>query len=278
MRKILLEILFSVILISGCRWEKSIPVVEVFGKKLERSDIEKIIPKGSSEQDSILMAHNYIKNWITRQLMLNKAMENLSVEEKDIEHKVEEYRTSLLIHKYKNKLIEQKFSLEVAEDSVKAYYDKYKDSFILQNDVVRAVFFVIHKSVSNVEKIERLFYSIKEEDQEELKDYCYTVARKYDEFDDSWVEVAKIVFLMPDNRKDLKNRIMTSKEIKSEDEDNYYYLKIKDLKKAGEIAPFEYVYSEILLILENKKRLKAENALEEMVNEEAMRNRYVKYF
>ena len=69
------------------------------------SEVLAFIPSGTSREDSILMSQNYIRNWITKKLLLHKAIENLSEQEKNIHKQVEDYRTSLLIHKYKQKLI-----------------------------------------------------------------------------------------------------------------------------------------------------------------------------
>ena len=56
------------------------------------------------------MSRNYVRNWITKQLLLYKAIENLSDEEKDIQKQVEDYQTTVLIYRYKQKLITQKLS------------------------------------------------------------------------------------------------------------------------------------------------------------------------
>ena len=71
------------------------PVAQVFESYLYEKEIIDFIPKGTSREDSVLMSQNYIRKWVTQKLLLHKAIENLSGEEKDIQRQVEDYRTSI---------------------------------------------------------------------------------------------------------------------------------------------------------------------------------------
>ena len=53
-------------------------MAQVFESTLSRSEIIDFIPNGTSSEDSLLMAQNYIRNWVTQKLLLHKAIENLS--------------------------------------------------------------------------------------------------------------------------------------------------------------------------------------------------------
>ena len=96
-----------VLIICSCEPQRTQepPVAQVFESTLSRSEIIDFIPNGTSSEDSLLMAQNYIRNWVTQKLLLHKAIENLSNEEMNIQKQVEDYRTSLLIYQYKQKLI-----------------------------------------------------------------------------------------------------------------------------------------------------------------------------
>ena len=86
------------------------------------------------------MAQNYIRNWVTQKLLLHKAIENLSGEEIDIQKQVDEYRTTLLIHHYKQKLIAQRLVGDIDDKEIEAYYHKNENNFILATPIVKAVF------------------------------------------------------------------------------------------------------------------------------------------
>ena len=89
-----------VLIICSCEPQRTQepPVAQVFESTLSRSEIIDFIPNGTSSEDSLLMAQNYIRNWVTQKLLLHKAIENLSNEEMNIQKQVEDYRTSLYIH------------------------------------------------------------------------------------------------------------------------------------------------------------------------------------
>ena len=278
--KFFCPIVFSFLLFSCNYIEKNndVPVVKVFDTELMRSEVSAFIPPGTSKEDSILMSQSYIRNWITNKLLLHKAIENLSEEEKNIQKQVEDYRTSLLIHTYKQKLISQKLSAEIEEQDIEKYYEDNKYNFILSTPVVRAIFFILPKSAPRLKEVRKWYTSDKAEDMEKLEEYCITNAKKYDNFNNKWIELKYILNLVPGDVNALEREIQYSKNIEKEDDENYYFLKIKEICQEQTIAPLGYVYEEISLILKNKKKLQFENELDKQINEEAIRKNYVKMY
>src|SRR5574344_1288788 len=92
MRYFALLLLFSAVLCS-CRFISSMTGEEVaarIGKaKLYKSEIERVIPKGVSKEDSLNFAGEYISSWAIKQLMFLKAEEELSREDKNVEQLLE---------------------------------------------------------------------------------------------------------------------------------------------------------------------------------------------
>lgn len=254
------------------------PIAEVFDTRLMKSEIIAFIPAGTSKEDSLLMSQSYIRNWITNKLLLHKAIENLSEEEKDIQKQVEDYRTSLLIHRYKQKLISQKLSEEISDKDIENYYEKNKFNFVLSTPILKAVYVVIPKSASNIKEVRKWYKSDKAEDMEKLEEYCITNARKYDDFNDNWIELKYILNLLPGEGSALENEIRQASALEKEDDENFYFLKIKERCQEQTVSPLGYVRDEIVLILKNKKKLQFENELDRQINEEARRKNYVKMY
>lgn len=273
-------ILAALVFIFSCKQEKHVetPVVQVFQSTLYPKEIIDFIPHGTSREDSILMAQNYIRNWVTQKLLLHKAIANLSGEETNIQKQVEDYRTSLLIHQYKQKLISQRLTEEINDSDVENYYNENKNNFTLATPIVKAVFFILPKTAPNLKEVRKWFKSDKPADQESLEDYCLTNARKYDKFQNKWIEAKYLLNLIPGDFTTLENNILSKTNMEQEDEENYYFLKIKDMQKDQTIAPLEYVHDEIILILKNKKKLQFESELEKQINQEGVRKNYVKIY
>ena len=172
-------------------------VAKVHDKYLFRSEITQLIPKGTSSQDSILIAQKYIHKWITKELLLRKAQQNLTDEEKNIRQQIEEYSSSILIHKYKEKLIAQKLEDQINDSEIEHYYEQYKQNFILSSDIVRSLLIIIPKSVSNIAQVRKWIRSNDSTDYAHLEEYCIMNAKKYDHFNDQCVELLYLLNILP---------------------------------------------------------------------------------
>ena len=276
----LILVITTLFFVYSCKQEKKmeIPVAKVFESSLYHSEISDFIPNGTSSEDSILMSQNYIRNWITQKLLLQKAIKNLSNEEINIQKQVEDYRTSLLIHQYKQKLIIQRLKEDISNNDIEQYYHANKNNFVLSTSIVKAIFFILPKTAPNFKEVRKWFVSNTAAAQESLEDYCLTNARKYDTFQNKWIAAKSLLNLIPEDYTSLNQDILNKKNIEKEDETNYYFLKIIDLKKEQTIAPLEYVHDEITLILKNKKKLQFENELEKQINQEGIEKNYVKIY
>ena len=267
-------------LLFSCKQDPAVetPVVKVFESPLYRSEISDFIPKGTPTEDSILMAANYVRNWVTQKLLLHKAIENLSGEEANIQKQVEDYRTSLLIHQYKQKLIAQRLMDDINDTEIEKYYKEHENNFMLATPIVKGIFLILPKNAPNLKEVRKWYKSDKAADQESLEDYCLTNARKYDKFQNKWVEAKYLLNLIPGEFEVLEKDILNKTDIEKEDEENYYFLKIREMRREQTVAPLDYVREEIILILKNKKKLQFENDLEKQINEEGVRKDYVKIY
>lgn len=275
-----ITIITLLFLIYSCKQRQTAetPIIQVFESSLYRSEISDFIPHKTASEDSLLMAQNYIRNWVTQKLLLHKAIENLSGEESNIQKQVEDYRTSLLIHRYKQKLISQRLMDDISDTEIEKYYNDHQNNFILSTPIVKAVFFILPKNAPNLKEVRKWYKSNKTTDQESLEDYCLTNAKKYDKFQDKWIEAKYLLNLIPGEYDALEKDILNKTDIEKEDDENYYFLKIKEMLREQKIAPLDYVKEEITLILKNKKKLQFENELEKQINQEGVRKNYVKIY
>ena len=107
-------------------------MAEVGDAVLTKANLVAALPVASSAADSAVYADDFIRSWVYRQVLLQKAEIYLANETEDIEAAVEEYRSSLIIETYQNMLIDQKFVSDIKPDDVSNYYDKMKQNFVLR--------------------------------------------------------------------------------------------------------------------------------------------------
>jgi hypothetical protein len=233
------------------------PLAKVGENYLYKSDLRNLIKPGISKSDSISMTTGLTEKWIRKQLILEKAVMNLTEEEKDVEKELDEYRTSLIIYKYEQKLIKEKLDTVVTNGEMMSYYNDNPQNFVLNNSIVRAVFI---KLPLNAQKIPELKEWLKVENDDNVKlidNYCYQQAIKYDYFDDKWVGFENIKMLFPFSSELNDQYISANKIYEATDSLYHYLLNIRDLQAKGTVAPYGYVEENIkeIIILKRKQKL-----------------------
>ncbi len=245
-------------------------VARAFGKYLYISDLKEIIPEGTNSSDSALLARNYIDIWVRTQLMLNKAEEALTEEQKNVSKKIDEYRSSLLIYTYRQKLLLQKMDTIINENEIIDYYENNIDNFILPEHVVKAVFVKIPLTAPRIGEVRNWIRSGSTDDLVKLEKYCINYAEKFDVFNNSWIYFNKLIKQVPANIGQPERYLRYNRNIESSDSLFHYFLHISDYKSEGETMPLELIKSDIRSILLNKRKIEFYNDLEKRVYKEGV--------
>ncbi|MFO7828021.1 MAG: hypothetical protein R6V23_05330 [Bacteroidales bacterium] len=258
--------------------ENDKPLARVHDKYLYESDIEDLFPSSISENDSIILASNYINDWIKKQLMLKKAEENLSDESRDIEKLLEDYKSSLLVFRYRQELIKQKIDTVVTENEIESYYNEYSANFILNHNVIKALYLKISKESPDIDKVKQWYKSDDAEDLTRLEDYCYQYATKFDHFNNDWIPFNNIISELPLDIDDQERYLKYNKFIETEDSLFYYFVKINDFALTSTVQPIEYAQSKIKTIILNKRKFSFFEELENNVYNNALNhNEFIIY-
>lgn len=114
------------------------PIASVFNVHLYQKDIVDLLPKNVSKSDSLLMVKSIINNWAIQQLFKQKAEENLSIEENQVYTRlVDDYKQSLLINGYKERLIQQQLDTIISEEEILEYYNNNNRNFRLNEELIK---------------------------------------------------------------------------------------------------------------------------------------------
>jgi len=269
-------------LLPGCKLfapsNQEEPLARVFESYLYPSDLANAIPVGSSSQDSMVIATRYIETWVKDQLMLNRAEQALTEEQKDVEKQIEEYRRSLLVYSYRQKLLQQKLDTAVSENEIQAYYEENINNFLLNEDVIKGTFLKVPLSAPRVEELRRWSWNSREQDLAEMEKYCLTHADKYSNFSDTWVYFSSIKVQLPMQISNPSRYLRYNKNIETTDEGFRYMLHVSDHVTEGEPAPLELVSRDIINIILNKRKIAFIQDLEQRVyNDGVNRNQFEIY-
>ena len=91
----------------------------------------------------------------------------------DIEQSVNEYRASLIIETYQNKLVEQKFKPQITNDDIQAYYDQMKQSFTLSDPAFKGCFAVIPANSPDQKEFFKTLSNFNEESSLKIEEYLF---------------------------------------------------------------------------------------------------------
>jgi hypothetical protein len=253
-------------------------VAQVGEKKLFQSEISRIIPSEIEQQDSILMANDYIRKWVKQELLINKANENLTPEQKNLTREIEEYRNSLIIYKYKNELMNQQMDTLVTQRQIEQYYNANTDNFKLNRNIVKAVFIKIPKEVANPKLIKELVDDNSDLGMNALREYSIQYAKGFDFFNNNWVDFEIVKKNIPGDITDESQFLARNNQIELNDSIYYYLVNIQDYKLKNELAPVEYVENNIKNLILNKRKIEFLKQIEENVYKEGIRQNKFKIY
>jgi hypothetical protein len=255
-------VVLSILFLSGwCSKIKdgnnSSPLARVGESYLYKSDLEGLIKPGLSKDDSVSIVNGLTEKWIRKQLILEKAVMNLTEEEKDVDKELDEYRTSLIIYKYEQKLIKEKLDTLVTNGEVTKYYNENPQNFVLNNSIVKVLYIKLPADAPKIQELKEWMKVENEENVKKIDEYCYQQAIKYDYFDDKWVSLDNIKMLFPFSNELNDQFVMANKIYEAADSLYHYLLSVRELQLKGTAAPYSYVEDDIrnIVILKRKQKL-----------------------
>lgn len=226
------------------------PLVEVDGNFLYKEDLQAVLPEGLSQDDSLLFAEHYIRNWAEEVLLYNKAQSNIP-DNGAIEKLVENYRKALIIHTYQQELIEQKLMKEIPEEELVKYYEEHKDLFKLDRPLMKGLFIKVPLTAPQLNNVRKWYKTESQDAVDHLEKYSFQNAVKYDYFYDKWVSADDVLDLIPAS----ENRINQKGHVELKDSAFYYFLNVSDYRRAGEEEPYEFAMPKVRDMLINLKQV-----------------------
>ena len=247
-------------------------VAAVGSEKLYRSDLDKLIPKGISAEDSTYLAKQYINTWATDLVYLEMAEQQLSKTEKDVTKELEDYRKSLLKYRYEQLYINERLDTAVSDEKIEEYYNAHQDKFLLNRPLVKARFLSISDDSPAKDQIRKRMSSEKVDDLVEADSLAYSAALKYATWSDGWIDVAALAreFSMDYTAMlaQMKNRWVEQVDTLGVARMAY----IPEMMRKGEVAPLEYSAPAIRDIIISARKQALTSTLEQDLLKDAREN------
>lgn len=276
-------IFLAIMLLAGCRSKNNsagrIPVAEVGKEILYYDEIPQLIQHGINEADSVAIIQNYVNKWAKRRLLLQKAEDNLSPELKVvIENQIEETRTNLVIYQYQQQMLLEKMDTVLSDAELEKYYNANEKSFILNTDIVKALFIKLPVETPDLNKIRILVRSTNQNDLQQLETYCYQFAEKFDDFNEEWVPMNRLSVELQQDIENEETFLKNNTFFETSDSLSVYLISIRDYKLRSTVAPFEYVKNDIKRIIWNTRRIEFLQSLENGIYNDALKKNSFKIY
>jgi hypothetical protein len=209
------------------------------------------------------MTRDFINKWIRKEMMFQKAEENLSPElKKEIENQLKETRSDLTIYQYQRQMMLEKMDTTISDAEMENYYAANNQSFNLGYNIVKALFIKLPFETPNLGRIRTLARSNEQRDLQELESICYQFADKFDDFNEQWIPLDRISIELPQEISNEEYFLKYNTFYQYTDSIDMYLLKIRDYKLRSTPAPFDYVREDIKRIIWNTRRLEFIHNLE----------------
>ena len=230
-------------------------VAQAEGVKLYRAELDALIPKGLSPEDSTELARKYITTWASDLIYQKVAQQQLSKSERDVTKELEDYRKSLLKYRYEQLYVNERLDTAVADELVEEYYAAHPEKFMLQRPLLRARYLNIAKDSPAIKSLKKMMKSSDPNVLVEADSVAYSVALKFTTWNNEWVDAAA---LAGEFGTDYNTMLQSINNGWIESADTTGYLKlayIPEILHKGELAPIEYSAPDIKdIILSARKQ------------------------
>ena len=253
-------------------------VAEVGLERLYRSDLDGLMPKGISAEDSVRLSRQYINLWASDKIYLAIAEEQLSKAEKDVTKELEEYRTSLLKYRYEQLYVNERLDTAVSDARIEEYYEAHKEGFILDRPLVKARFLRIYTDSPMLETIRKKMDSSDPFELMEADSLAFSSAIMFTTWKDEWQDV---IVLAREFGVTYDSVLGMSKKgwIRQDDTTgvtNLAYL--SEIIPSGEYAPIDYMSDRIRdIIISARKQALISSLEQDLLNDARENGKFVIY-
>jgi hypothetical protein len=253
-------------------------IAQVGDKVLYLAELQDIIPDDSSPEDSLMLAEKYVKDWIVDQVVVKKAEENLSEEQKNFEELIENYRKTLLTYSYEQELVRQQLDTNVTNEEIEKYYNENIQNFELRDYIVKVKFCAIASDSKDLKQLKKLFYSSDPKDYLKWEVLCIEKQASYYIDEDNWMLWDDLVKKIPIEVFDVESFLTRNKSVEVDKNGNTHLIAFLDYQLSGSRSPLSFERERIKAMIINKRKLDLIAKMKEDLYQQAVSNNEVENY
>lgn len=251
-------------------------LAEVFSRQLYYSDMASMLYDGVTPEDSILIVNAYVERWVREQLLMQKAEQNIP-KDLNLNKLVNDYRESLILNNYERLLIDSQLDSTVTQEQLTDFYEANKDQYHLEKPIAHILFLQIKDNRPNLDHALGWWNDPKPENLKRLARYAKQYADKAMLADSTWMPLEDVVYMLPPGVMS-ENSATPGKEIRFQEQDVNYLLKIRDIRSTLEIAPLAYIRDQATRAILHRRQIDLINQVKEQLYDLEIRKNNVKVY
>ena len=253
--------------------QSNIDVARVEDEYLTQNQIEGIFENSTNFADSTMVLNNYINNWAANKLLIQRALVNLTEENQNrIQDLVDDYKRDILINSYIDALVNENMNLEVTSYALDSLYDNYKETFKLTEDLFKIRFIYVSNLNPDISLFKKKLRRFNTDDARYLDSLSFQFNR-FSLNDSIWKNKNEVFYQLPNLKKLNKYMLKKPNFIEIKDSLGLYLINIKDVLKANQYAPLEYVSETLKRMVINKRKLVFIDQLRKDITKDAIKNK-----
>ena len=159
MRRLAIILCLLLAVCAACRRNADPVVAQVYQYKLYASEVRQGMPVGLSQEDSLTLVRDFIDTWVKEKLVLHEAEKKLSPREKNFDKEMMDYRNSLLINRYYDKLWQRDTANNHVTDREISDFARTLDSrYTVDKEIVRVNYVKLPSRSALVEPVKSLLF------------------------------------------------------------------------------------------------------------------------
>ncbi len=246
-------------------------LAEVYNKPLYLSELDGMIPRSATPNDSSLIVNSYVERWVRENLMLYEAERNVP-KDMNIDKLVRDYRASLILHNYEKQITEAFLDSMITDEEIIAFSNEYKSHFELETSIMRCKFMKLSKDAENLDKAEKMWA---DQDLKKLSKYCDDHAIVYQLEDSIWITKEEIKDEFP---KDVLSSMKEGKEFKQTKDGFNYYVRVMEVQSKNSDPPISYLRNHAVKFIIHNRKLELVEKKREELYKTADQKGHVKYY
>ena len=249
--------LVTLLFATSCNWinlrSDDTLLAKAYGSRLYLEDISGIIPAGEAS-DSVAFVKRYVDRWLMNQIVLYHAMQAIDYNELSIQQRVNDYKSTLIIHSYESMIIKEDLDTLVTDEQIADFYENNQVLFRLTEPIIHATYVKLPLTTREANRIRRMYQSDDPEVLEELEEIALQHAATYYIGPDTWLLFNDILRDMPLQVSDVPSFLRNNRFAEITDDYFRYFLYIHDYRLKGDISPMAFERGKIRNFVLNQRK------------------------